>query len=358
MRLLGLTLLPFTLVVIVTGCENGIKLTGTSSASGIVATTPGIPAPLTIANSPLPVATIDAPYTVSFGVTGGEGAISCSVSQGSLPAGLTLNGKTCSVQGTATSTGVTTFQLTATDQSIPTPDKMTGQESIVVQGTPLVEVGPTLLNPILGQTYLQSLAVSGGVAPYHFQLVSTVMPAGLTLSSDGTMSGTASNAGATSLTVEVNDSSPITQTLNMDLLVFTSYPQSPEDGLLEGNYAFSVHDTASGSDPSVQNTTVGSFYASGNGLLNGEQDGSDSSSADGPASIIGTYTVGLDQQGLLTLTTLMPDGKTSITTTYSIAASTAGDAPAGSGSTPSSQDPSEATGSYQSFKNKTTSLKD
>jgi len=58
----------------------------------------------------------------------------------------------------------------------------------------------------LGVTYSQSLTATGGVTPYSWGITSGALPAGLTLSSSGTISGTPTSAGSFSFTVRVSDS--------------------------------------------------------------------------------------------------------------------------------------------------------
>ena len=57
-----------------------------------------------------------------------------------------------------------------------------------------------------GTAYSQTLAATGGTSPYTWTLVSA-LPAGLTLSPGGQISGTPTTAGVTTFTVEATDSS-------------------------------------------------------------------------------------------------------------------------------------------------------
>jgi Putative Ig domain len=66
-----------------------------------------------------------------------------------------------------------------------------------------------------GQTtvaYSTSLAATGGTAPYTWTLKSGTLPAGLSLSTGGAISGTPTTAGAASITVQVSDSATTAQT--------------------------------------------------------------------------------------------------------------------------------------------------
>ncbi|MEW6127080.1 MAG: putative Ig domain-containing protein, partial [Acidobacteriota bacterium] len=67
-----------------------------------------------------------------------------------------------------------------------------------------------LANATTGQAYSQTLVASGGTAPYTWSLVSGSLPAGLTLSSSGVISGTPTTAGTANFTVQVGDSGQAT----------------------------------------------------------------------------------------------------------------------------------------------------
>lgn len=71
---------------------------------------------------------------------------------------------------------------------------------------PLRIVTPeTLPNAALGQSYTQTVTAAGGVAPYFYSLASGSLPSGLSLSSDGVISGTTSRSGAYTFVVKVED---------------------------------------------------------------------------------------------------------------------------------------------------------
>ncbi|MBI1762506.1 MAG: CSLREA domain-containing protein, partial [Acidobacteria bacterium] len=65
-----------------------------------------------------------------------------------------------------------------------------------------VTVNPsTLPNGTIGVGYTQTLTASGGTAPYTFAVTAGTLPAGLTLASDGSLSGIPTAAGAASFTI-------------------------------------------------------------------------------------------------------------------------------------------------------------
>jgi Bacterial Ig domain/Putative Ig domain len=68
-------------------------------------------------------------------------------------------------------------------------------------------------------TYSASFAASGGTRPYGWSLASGTLPAGLTLSSSGTISGAPSVAGSFPITVQVNDAAAHSASANFTLQV-------------------------------------------------------------------------------------------------------------------------------------------
>lgn len=78
--------------------------------------------------------------------------------------------------------------------------------------TVTVTIAPTtLLNGVVNDAgYNAPLAASGGTAPYTYAVSAGSLPDGLTLSTDGVISGTPSTAGTDSFTVTATDSTGAT----------------------------------------------------------------------------------------------------------------------------------------------------
>jgi hypothetical protein len=71
---------------------------------------------------------------------------------------------------------------------------------------PIITIGTTSLpNPQIGIYYEQSLTAAGGTAPYSWSLVSGTLPSGLSIQTNGMISGMPYNYDATSFTVRVTD---------------------------------------------------------------------------------------------------------------------------------------------------------
>ena len=82
---------------------------------------------------------------------------------------------------------------------------------------PAVNITPTTL-PLGAQdtSYSQTLTASGGTGPYTFKITTGVLPPGLSLSSDGIISGTPTAPGTYSFSIEAVDSSAIPFSGTMD----------------------------------------------------------------------------------------------------------------------------------------------
>jgi len=92
----------------------------------------GSPTPLSITTTSLPGGTLNQPYSVTVGATGGATPYSWSISSGSLPPGLSLGPTTGTISGTPTSAATYSFTVRVTDSSTPTAQTATQALTIVV----------------------------------------------------------------------------------------------------------------------------------------------------------------------------------------------------------------------------------
>jgi hypothetical protein len=149
----------------------------------------------------LPGATLGVPYSRDLTVAGGTAPYRWTA-LGELPAGLLLS-TTGRLAGTPESTGTTSFMTRVTDGG----GRQSTQSCTLIVSAPVLNV--TTACPIpsatAGESYSQTFQVSGGTPPYIWSSLSPV-PAGLSLSSDGVLSGTPEGGGAMSLRLMVTDS--------------------------------------------------------------------------------------------------------------------------------------------------------
>jgi hypothetical protein len=190
--------------------------------SKAVSTTPP-PTPLTVSSSTLAAATFGTAYSQTLAATGGSPAYTWSVSSGSLPPGLSL-ASSGAISGTPTQGGAFAFTASVIDSGSPQQSK-TVALSISVNETPLKITTSSLAAGTAGNGYSQTLGASGGYPGYTWSIASGSLPAGLTLSSSGMISGTPTASGSFAFTASVSDRSNPVQTLTAALNLNISAPQ-------------------------------------------------------------------------------------------------------------------------------------
>lgn len=150
----------------------------------------------------LPTFTYNSAYSTTLVATDDNGIASYSLTAGSLPTGLSLNGSTGVISGTPTTATTSIFTIRATDN-----------------GGSYVDRQFTLPNASPTWTTTSPIASGSGGAAYSLQLVATddsgnaptysivsgALPAGLTLSSSGLISGTPTSVGSFTFTVRAQD---------------------------------------------------------------------------------------------------------------------------------------------------------
>ncbi|MGY3582194.1 hypothetical protein ACVIGB_000881 [Bradyrhizobium sp. USDA 4341] len=169
--------------------------------------------PFAISGNPGSMASVNAPYTAAFFVSGGSTPYTMSAS--GLPPGLTFSYTTGAIQGSisGSATAAGTYNITVTGRdangltaSYPFTLNVIGALSIA--GTP-----PLTGN--VGTPYTGSVSASGGAGSgYTYALAAGSLPAGITLkSATGIISGTPTLAGAkTGIRVKVTDAAGATAT--------------------------------------------------------------------------------------------------------------------------------------------------
>ncbi len=178
-----------TFPVSVSVSSGGVTATGSLSLTIAKAT------PVMISSATLPGGKVSVQYSQGFSATGGVPPYTWALSSGTLPSGLSLNSAGI-VSGAPTAAGNYAFGIMATDTS---GGIATAAASISIQAAPLQLSTMTLPSGMFGVPYpMQQLTVNGGVAPFTFAVTSGALPPGLTLSSDGVLSGTPQSGGNTS----------------------------------------------------------------------------------------------------------------------------------------------------------------
>ncbi len=221
--------LPPGVTVAANGAASGTPTTaGTFSVTATVTDGSGNhssqPFSVTIASGPLAITTASLPdgavqtsYSATVNANGGNPPYSWVFS--GLPAG--MSGSTAgALSGAPTAPGTFPVTATVTDSKGATASKT---YSLVVAIAPLSIASSSLPSGVVGTPVSGSVSATGGVSPYQFS--ATGLPAGVTLGSDGTLSGAPTAPGTSSVTVTVTDSKGTTASKPLSMSV--SLPTSP-----------------------------------------------------------------------------------------------------------------------------------
>lgn len=163
--------------------------------------------PVVISPAAAPGGTVASPYSQTFTASGGAAPYTYAVTAGALPPGLSLapNGV---LAGMPMGGGAYNFTITATDSSAP-PGPYAGSQpySIMVAAPTLTLLPASLPGATRTVAYSSTLTASGGTTPYSYAVTAGALPAGLTLSSAGVLSGTPTVVGSFSFSITATDSS-------------------------------------------------------------------------------------------------------------------------------------------------------
>ncbi|WP_164931844.1 putative Ig domain-containing protein [Dyella sp. M7H15-1] len=252
----------YTFTVKVTDANSN---TATQTYSGVTIAAPTLS--ISPSNGTAFSATYATAYSQSFSGSGGTSPYTFHVSSGSLPAGVSLSSAGV-LSGTPTQAGHFSFAITATDSSTGTgaPFTATDNYSLTVSNSTITLTPTTLTSGVAGVNYSATLSGSGGVAPYSFSVTSGSLPAGISLSSSGVLSGTPTAAGAFNVTITATDANSFTgsqaYTLTMTAATISLSPSSSTLTVATAESAYSQTFTASGGTaPYHYTVTSGSLPA-------------------------------------------------------------------------------------------------
>jgi uncharacterized protein (TIGR03437 family) len=190
----------------------------------------------------LPAAFQEKLYNFTLTATGGTGAYNFEVASGALPPGLSLSPGGV-LSGTPTQPGNFRFTISTTSSSC------TGTRTYTLGvGCVAVKIKPdTLVEGRLGEPYSETLTATGGAEPYRYT-VSGQLPPGLTLSLEGVISGTPTQAGRFEFSVYAQDNGVClaVQGFKIEVIGRCRYSLTPSELLLPASgYSTEVTVTAS-----------------------------------------------------------------------------------------------------------------
>ena len=128
-----------------------------------------------------------------------------------LPAGFALSA-IGDLTGVPPLPGFFPFEVTVSDSSATDPQSTTATLVLTVNSPPLITTPTTLPMGAVGVRYSTPLRAQGGVVPYTWALTSGLLPAGLTLGPDGSLTGVPVQAGTYGFAATVTDFNGVSAT--------------------------------------------------------------------------------------------------------------------------------------------------
>ncbi|MGD0856641.1 MAG: putative Ig domain-containing protein [Dehalococcoidia bacterium] len=166
---------------------------------------------VSITTTSLSGGTVGTAYSATLAASGGTSPYTWSVSSGTLPAGLTLSSGV--ISGTPTTAATSTFTLQAADSASHTASA-TLSITISASASSSVSVNTySIPGGTVGTSYSAFLIATGGSGSYTWSVSSGSLPAGLSLSSAGVISGTPTAVGTYSFTVLLADTASHTSSI-------------------------------------------------------------------------------------------------------------------------------------------------
>jgi len=203
-----------------------VKATDANGCTGVLTVSLGVNAKcpvIAISPTSLPAGTAGAVYpALSFTQTGGAAPVTWAAS-GALPAGMTFS-TSGTLAGTPAATGVFNITVTATDAN---GCSATLAVPLGIGVTcPAITIAPvSLAAGISGVAYTSvNLSETGGVGAVTWSLVTPALPAGMSLSNAGVLSGTPAQTGTFPFTVKATDANGCFGTLNLSITVNPKCP--------------------------------------------------------------------------------------------------------------------------------------
>ncbi len=197
---------------------------------------------ITVNPATLPAGALGIAYNQTITQTG-AGTPTFSVSAGALPGGLSLNPNTGALTGTPTATGSSNFTVRATDGNGCFGERA---YTLTINACGNVTVNPIVLpSAVLGMNYFQTMTATGGVAPYSFTVSADGLPGGLSLATNGQITGAPTAISSSTFTIKATDANGCMGTRQYTLFVNRKFELVAGDGAAFDYFGF---DTAISGD--------------------------------------------------------------------------------------------------------------
>jgi hypothetical protein len=206
-------------------------------------------------------ATVGTAYSSNATAGGGVSPYVYAVTSGTLPAGLSLNTSTGAITGTPTSITSQTFTVRAVDAN-----GCPGTRAYTLAPVcPTITISPVLpAAGVVGTAYSQAMTAAGGTSPYSWTTAAGVWPDGLSLGTDGVISGTptAANGAGVNVTVRATDALGCTRDLALTVKICPVISLSAVSTTITAGTPYSSASTASGGlSPYVYSISSGALPA-------------------------------------------------------------------------------------------------
>jgi hypothetical protein len=210
---------------------------------------------ITVTNPATTTGTANTPFSVTFTQSGAIGTAVFTTAS-TLPGGLVL-GANGNLAGTPTQTGSFPIVVTVTDSNGCTGTSAT--YTLVIGCQTITVNNPATTTGTANAPFSQTFTQTNGLAPVTFSLASGTLPAGLTLASNGVLSGTPTQTGSFPITVTATDKngcSGTSATYNLTIGCQTITVTNPTNTTGTVNAPFSEQFTQSGAIGTATFTTV------------------------------------------------------------------------------------------------------
>jgi large repetitive protein len=193
-----------------------VLVTDASGQTASRAVTLTVAAALAMAVPAPPGGEVGIAYSYPLTRTGGVAPYTWSVTAGSLPGGVTLDGATGLLSGMPSAAGAFSATVRVTDAL---GQNVTRTVSVTVAARPALSFPPPPSGQI-GLPYSNQLAVTGGTGPFGWSVSAGTLPPGMSLAAGtGLLSGTPTTAGSYPFTVTVVDAFGVTASQAVTLTV-------------------------------------------------------------------------------------------------------------------------------------------
>jgi hypothetical protein len=177
---------------------------------------------ITLSPTTLPGGSTGTSYSQTLSASGSPGPFTFAVSSGALPNGLTLSSAGL-LSGTVLQAGAFNFTIAATEAG-----GCAGFRAYSVTFTcPAIAVTPVFLpDGAVSTPYSATLDAPAGVAPRTYAVTAGTLPNGVTLAPSGALSGSPTQAGTFTFTIQVTDGAGCTGSRAYSVDIFSTAPNS------------------------------------------------------------------------------------------------------------------------------------